>query len=95
MDAIKKTKEGVLIAIEVVPDSKETKIAKYNAWRKSYQLNVCAKAEKGEANKEIIKFFSKMFFGKDISIIGKKSRRKFVIVRDADEEEVRNKFIVK
>ncbi len=64
--------------IIVKPNSPKNKIIKFDTAKQAYKVNIKEKAEKGKANKEIIRFFSKML-KKDIKIIkGLKSKEKIL-----------------
>lgn len=58
LNAMRETKEGVIIDIEVSPGSKKTEIKGYNNWRKRIEIRLSAKATKGKANEELITFIS-------------------------------------
>lgn len=60
MKAVKEIEEGVLVDIEVSPKSSKFKISGYNEWRDEIEVRVTSVPQKGKANKEIIKEFSKL-----------------------------------
>ena len=65
-----------VITIIVRPNSHRTEIIEHDKGLLAYRINIKAPPEKGEANKEIIKFFTKLL-KKDIKIIsGLKSKKK-------------------
>lgn len=69
------------INIIVRPNSPKTEIKKFDAEHQAYRVNIKAAPEKGEANKEIIKYFTKLL-KKDVKIIsGLKSRRKVLRIK--------------
>ena len=48
------------IKVIVRPNSPKTKIIGYDKEKKAYRLNVKAQPEKGKANLEVVKFFTKL-----------------------------------
>lgn len=56
------------IKIIVKPNSAKNELIGFNEARKSYIVRIKAKAEKGRANSEIIKFFSKLL-KKEVKIV--------------------------
>ncbi|MCK4708077.1 MAG: YggU family protein [Gammaproteobacteria bacterium] len=64
------------IDIIVKPNSPKTEIKSFDSDKQAYRVDVKAHPEKGEANKEIVKYFIKIL-KKEVRIIsGLKSRRK-------------------
>ena len=92
-DALKQTDKGVLIAIEVIPNSKRTEIpAGYNEWRKSVVVRVKSPPSRGKANSEIVKGMEKLF-GRRVEIVkGATSSSKQVMVYSASLDEVLEKL---
>ena len=71
---IKEIKFKVLIN----PDSSKNKIIGFDANKNVYKINIKAKAEDNKANKELIRFLSKIL-GKKVKIkSGFKSREKII-----------------
>lgn len=69
---------SITIKIIVKTNMPKTGIICFDEDKGAYRMNVHAKPEKGEANKEILKFFKKEF-KKDIKIIsGKTSKQKLI-----------------
>ena len=68
------------IKIIVKPNSNENKIVKYDQNREAYIVNIKQKPIKNEANKAVIKFFSKLLKKKVKIIKGLKSREKIISV---------------
>lgn len=65
-----------IIRVKVKPNCSKTEIVKKE--NGLYRLNVKGKAEKGDANQEVIKFFSR-YFKKNVKIIkGLRSREKLL-----------------
>lgn len=76
MKAIKEIEDGILVDIEVSPNASKFEISGYNIWRERIEIRVKSIPQKGKANKEIIKEFSKLT-KKDVEIIsGLKSHHK-------------------
>jgi len=66
--------------IIVKPNSPKNEIVKFDSARQAYRVNIKEKAENNKANKEIIRYFSKIL-KKDIKIIkGLKSKEKILKV---------------
>jgi uncharacterized protein (TIGR00251 family) len=76
MKAIKEIEDGILVDIEVSPNASKFEITGYNTWRERIEIRIKAVPQKGKANKEIIKEFSKLTKN-DVEIIsGLKSHQK-------------------
>ena len=71
-----KNKEYIKIIVK--PNSNENKIVKYDKNREAYIVNIKAKPVKNEANKAIIKFFSKLLKKKITIVKGLKTREKII-----------------
>jgi uncharacterized protein (TIGR00251 family) len=70
--------ENNTIKIIAKPNSPKTEIISWDDEKKALKVNVKAEPEKGKANKEIIKFFSKLS-KKEVKIIsGKTSKQKLL-----------------
>ena len=65
-----------LLRIYVKPNSKKTENIGYDELRKAVKVNVSEPADKDKANKEIIKYFSKLLKRKVLIKSGLKSREK-------------------
>jgi len=87
MDAVKKTDGGVLVDIDVSPNSKKFEISGYNEWRGEIEVRITSVPQKGKANKEIIKEFSKLTKSLVEIISGLKSRHKTLKIYDISEYE--------
>jgi len=62
----------------VRPNSSKSRIIGFDENKQAYRVNIKAPAEKGKANMELIKFFSKLLKKKPEIIKGKTSREKLV-----------------
>jgi len=91
--AMTQTEKGVLINLEVIPNSKKTEIpAGYNEWRKSVVVRVKSPPSRGKANSEIVKEMEKLL-GRKVEIVkGVTSSNKQVIVYSASIDEVLEKL---
>ena len=90
-DAIKITREGVILDLEISAGAKETAIQGYNAWRKRIEVRVAQRAQKGKANDELISFLSDLFNvnSKNIEIIsGLTSSKKSVLILQKNPDEI-------
>lgn len=76
MEAIKEIDDGVLVDIDVSPNSANFSISGYDKWRNEIQVKIKSIPQKGKANKEITKEFTELT-GSDVEIIsGLKSQHK-------------------
>ena len=67
--------------ITVKANSNKNEVLGYDEIKKSYKINIKAKAEDNEANKEIIKFLSKTIGKRVVIKSGLKSKEKIIEVR--------------
>lgn len=82
MDKEKLAKEKN-IKIIVKPNSPTTKITAVDEVRNALRVDVSAPQDKGKANKEVIKFFSKLLKKKVKIVHGLKSKEKILRVEDS------------
>ncbi len=91
-DAIKSSKEGVILCLHVVPGSFQVVFpAGYNQWRKCIEIKVHSETKENKANNEVIKTVAKFFrvSEKDIILInGQKSREKTICISKMSVEMV-------
>ncbi len=91
-DAVKKSSNGVIIDLEVIPESKNVKvISGYNPWRKRITVKLTQPPQKGKANKQLIEELSKilMVSESDITLIsGQTSHKKTVLIKGMDVKQV-------
>ncbi|MCM1985524.1 MULTISPECIES: DUF167 domain-containing protein [Methanococcoides] len=82
--AIKETKDGIAIDLEVTPGSKKACFpAGYNQWRERIEIKLTSAAQKGKANGQLIEIVADFFniSSRDIAIVsGAKSSKKTVII---------------
>jgi uncharacterized protein (TIGR00251 family) len=85
-DAIRATKDGVVVDFEVSPGAKSAEVPSgYNQWRKRIEAKIRAPPDKGKANDELINALSDLFGvpAKDIEITsGATSSRKSILIRN-------------
>ncbi|ENN96710.1 hypothetical protein J422_00671 [Methanocaldococcus villosus KIN24-T80] len=85
---IRECKDGVIVDIEVQPNANKNEIFGINEWRKRVMVKIKAPPVEGKANKEIIKFFRKLF-NSDIEILsGTTSSKKSVLIKGVKKEDV-------
>ncbi|VVB90182.1 putative ACR, YggU family [uncultured archaeon] len=60
-DAIKQTKDGVILDLDISPGARETAVKGYNPWRKRIEIRLSERAEKGKANDQLVLFLSGLF----------------------------------
>ena len=89
---IKETKEGTLLLIHVQPKAKKNSIEGIDKWRGRLKVKIKAPPVEGKANKEVVKFFTKLF-GAEVEIVkGETSREKDLLVKGLSAEEVKKKL---
>ncbi|NPV50545.1 MAG: YggU family protein [Candidatus Methanofastidiosum sp.] len=89
LEALKESRGGTIIEIEVVANSSEFHI-EYNEWSKRIRLKITSPAIKGQANKEILAYF-KGIFGNATIVKGEHNKKKSIFV-NSTLEEVSNKL---
>lgn len=80
-EAVRKTSNGVFIDIKVVPGANKKGVS-FDEWRKRIKVKVKGRPLKGEANDEMIEFFSKLFDRKVKIFSGETSRKKTLVVEN-------------
>ncbi len=89
---IKETKEGTLLLIHVQPKAKKSSIEGVDEWRGRLRVKVKAPPVEGKANKEVVKFFSKLL-GAPVEIVrGESAREKDLLVKGLSAEEVKKRL---
>jgi uncharacterized protein (TIGR00251 family) len=89
---IKETKDGVLLLLYVQPKAKKNAVEGVDEWRGRLKVRIAAPPVEGKANKEVIKFFSKLL-GAEVSIVrGETSREKDLLIKGLSAEEVRKRL---
>ncbi|WP_297523770.1 DUF167 domain-containing protein [Thermococcus sp.] len=92
MKFLKETKEGALLLIYVQPKAKKNAIEGIDEWRGRLKVKIKAPPVEGKANKEVVKFFSKLL-GAEVAIVrGETGREKDLLVRGLGAEDVRKRL---
>jgi uncharacterized protein (TIGR00251 family) len=95
-DAIKESKQGVLLCLHVVPESNKTTFpVQYNPWRNSIEIKVRSEAKENKANTETIETVAGFFQlpVKDVVLVsGEKKREKTMCLRNISIEAVNAKL---
>ena len=92
MKFLKETEDGTLILIYVQPKAKKNEIEGVDEWRGRLKVKVKAPPVEGKANREVVKFFSKLFNAEVEIVKGQTSREKDLLVRGLGKEEVKRKL---
>ncbi len=92
MKFLKGTEDGTLILIYVQPKAKKNEIEGVDEWRGRLKVKVKAPPVEGKANREVVKFFSKLFNAEVEIVKGQTSREKDLLVRGLGKEEVKRKL---
>lgn len=82
--------DGILLNIEVKPGAKTSGIEGVDEWRGRLEVRLRERAEKGKANKELIKLLSSLLSlpsSNFIIVKGEKSRRKNIKILGLSAEE--------
>jgi uncharacterized protein (TIGR00251 family) len=90
-EAVKQTREGVILDLEISPGAKNTSIHGYNPWRRRIEVKLSERAEKGKANEQLIYFFSELFNvnSRNIQILtGSMNSKKSVMIIGAKSEDI-------
>lgn len=90
-DAIRSTKDGVLIDFDVSPGAKGTIVPSgYNRWRKRIEAMLRAPPEKGRANEELIDALARLLKVPAADIVissGATGSKKSILVRGITAQE--------
>jgi uncharacterized protein (TIGR00251 family) len=88
---LKEQSDGVLINVEVKPGSKRTEIKGVDEWRECIEIAVRGMAERGSANREVVKFLSSLFSmsSNQITIVkGERTRKKSIRISGLSKKEL-------
>ena len=92
MEFLKEAKEGAILLVYVQPKAKRNEIEGVDEWRGRLKVRIKAPPVEGKANKELIKFLSKLL-NADVKLVrGETSREKDLLVKGLSVEEVRKKL---
>lgn len=78
--------KGVILNLRVKPNSSCFKLRKFDASRNELSVNVCSPAQKGKANKELLKGLKGIFASEVELLKGEKSDKKTVVVHAGIEQ---------
>lgn len=87
MKAVRESEGGILVDIEVSTKSNKFEISGYNAWREAIEIRIKAVPQKGKANKEITKEFSKITKNPVEIVSGHKSHHKTLKIYNINKNE--------
>jgi len=76
LEAVKNTLDGIIVDIEVSPNSSHFTISCYNEWRDEIKINIKSVPQKGKANQELIKELSNLTNCNVEIVSGQKSKHK-------------------
>ena len=82
-DAVRQTKEGVVLDLEISAGARETAIHGYNPWRRRIEVHLSERAQKGKANEQLVSFLSGLFHvsSRDVRIVtGPASSKKSLLI---------------
>lgn len=88
---MRKTPNGVLIDVEVVPGA-DRKGIDFDPWRKRIKIKVKGRALKNEANNDMLGFFSELFNRKVKIFSGEHSRKKTVFIENINPDDAARKI---
>ena len=89
---LKETKEGTLLFVYVQPKAKKNEIEGIDEWRGRLKVKVKAPPVGGKANKELLRFFSKLFDTEVEIVRGETSREKDLLIKGLNAKEVEEKL---
>lgn len=85
---IKEGKGGIVLQIIVIPNAEANSIVGIEPWKKRLKVKIAASPMGGRANRELIKFLSKLFKRDVIIIRGETGREKDILIKNATREEI-------
>ena len=92
---LKETKEGTLLLVYVQPKAKKNEIEGIDEWRGRLKVKIKAPPVGGKANKELLKFLSKLL-GAEVEIVrGETGREKDLLIKGIGPKEVKEKLALK
>ncbi len=92
MKFLKETKEGTVLLIYVQPKAKKNEIEGIDEWRGRLKVKIKAPPVEGKANRELVKFFSKLL-GVEVKIVkGETSREKDLLIKGLKVGEVKKRL---
>ncbi len=95
-DAIKASKQGILLRLHVIPGSAQTVFpATYNQWRTSIEMKVQGQAKDNNANTEVLETIARFFklTSNEVTLLsGEKNRQKTVCLKNITSNAVEGKL---
>lgn len=70
--------KGVILKLRVAANSSRFELGEFNSLQNELRVKVCSPAQKGKANKELLKELKKIFNSKVEILKGEKSNKKIV-----------------
>lgn len=92
MMSLKETKDGTLLLVYVQPKAKRNEVGGIDEWRGRLKVTIKAPPVEGKANRELVKFLSKLLDAEVELVRGEMSREKDLLVKGLSVEEVRKKL---
>ena len=92
IECLKKSREGIILDIEVTPFAKRERIKGYDPWRKRLLVEMREKPEKFKVNNELVEFFARIFaIPRDNVLIvnGEKSTKKSMLIKGVSYEDAK------
>ena len=87
MKGLTEVMDGIIVDIDVTPNSKNFEITGYNEWRERWEVKIKSLPKKGKANNEIVKCFSNLT-KHDVEIVsGHKSQLKSIKIFNISKKE--------
>ena len=92
MKFLKETKGGTLLLIYVQPKAKKNAIEGIDEWRGRLKVKIKAPPVEGKANKEVVKFLSKLLDAEVEIVKGETSREKDLVVKGMKPGKVKERL---
>jgi uncharacterized protein (TIGR00251 family) len=90
--AVRVCDDGVMINIDVSPNSNTTALTGFNVWRRSFVVKVRSPPRDGKANVELVKYFEGIFKAEVKIVRGEWSNQKVVLIRGIDVNDAIDKI---
>jgi len=91
-DFLRETKDGTLLLVYVQPKARRNEVEGVDEWRGRLRVKVRAPPIGGKANKELVRFLSKVL-GTEVELVrGETGREKDLLVRGLKDEEVKRRL---
>ena len=89
---LKETKDGTLLLVYVQPKAKKNEIEGIDEWRGRLKVKIKAPPVEGKANKELVKFLSKLLKAEIELVRGETSREKDLLVRGLNPKDIKERL---